>query len=137
MKPGQQNPGHCFFNIPEETTPFSPDSMAEPGFSSHCDTDSFSRTSNSSQCDDSPKYPAGSRAVHLDLWKNHTIPNENKASCPFPMAYTDANSDISLNPEEEETLTLTPSSITQCADNSLPEYNLSVTSVEDPVIMSK
>uniref|UniRef100_U3J8Z7 M-phase phosphoprotein 9 n=1 Tax=Anas platyrhynchos platyrhynchos TaxID=8840 RepID=U3J8Z7_ANAPP len=137
MKPGQQNPGHCFFNIPEETTPFSPDSMAEPGFSSHCDTDSFSRTSNSSQCDDSPKYPAGSRAVHLDLWKNHAIPNENKASCPFPMAYTDANSDILLNTEEEETLTLTPSSVTQCADNSLPEYNLSVASVEDPVIMSK
>uniref|UniRef100_A0A8C3CPP3 M-phase phosphoprotein 9 n=1 Tax=Cairina moschata TaxID=8855 RepID=A0A8C3CPP3_CAIMO len=137
MKPGQQNPGHCFFNIPEETTPFSPDSMAEPGFSSHCDTDSFSRTSNSSQCDDSLKYPAGSRAVHLDLWKNHAIPNENKASCPFPMAYTDANSDILLNTEEEETLTLTPSSVTQCADNSLPEYNLSVASVEDPVIMSK
>uniref|UniRef100_A0A8B9T7J4 M-phase phosphoprotein 9 n=1 Tax=Anas platyrhynchos TaxID=8839 RepID=A0A8B9T7J4_ANAPL len=137
MKPGQQNPGHCFFSIPEETTPFSPDSMAEPGFSSHCDTDSFSRTSNSSQCDDSPKYPAGSRAVHLDLWKNHAIPNENKASCPFPMAYTDANSDILLNTEEEETLTLTPSSVTQCADNSLPEYNLSVASVEDPVIMSK
>ncbi|KAI6076143.1 M-phase phosphoprotein 9 isoform X1 [Aix galericulata] len=137
MKPGQQNPGRCFFNIPEETTPFSPDSMAEPGFSSHCDTDSFSRTSNSSQCDDSPKYPAGSRAVHLDLWKNHAIPNESKASCPFPMAYTDANSDILLNTEEEETLTLTPSSVTQCADNSLPEYNLSVASVEDPVIMSK
>ncbi|XP_035196682.1 M-phase phosphoprotein 9 isoform X2 [Oxyura jamaicensis] len=137
MKPSQQNLGHCFFNIPEEATPFSPDSMAEPGFSSHCDTDSFSRTSNSSQCDDSPKCPAGSRAVHLDFWKNHTIPNENKASCPFPMAYTDANSDILLNTEEEETLTLTPSSISQCADKSLPEYNLSVASVEDPVIMSK
>ncbi|NXI62884.1 MPP9 phase, partial [Anseranas semipalmata] len=135
MKPGQQNPGHCFFNIPEETIPFSPDSVAEPGFSSHCDTDSFSQTSNSSRFDDSPKYPASSKAVHLDLWKNHPIQNENKASCPFPMAYTDANSDILLNTEEEETLTLTPSPITQCADNSLPEYSLSVTSVEDPVIM--
>ncbi|KFV55850.1 M-phase phosphoprotein 9 [Gavia stellata] len=137
MKPGQQNPGHCFFNIPEETTPFSPDSMAEPGFSSHCDTDSFSQTSNSSQLDDSPKHPASSRAVHLDLWRNHPFQNENKTSCPFPMAYMDANSDNLVNTEEEESLTLTPSSVTQCADNSLPEYNLSVTSVEDPVIMSK
>ncbi|NXW31064.1 MPP9 phase, partial [Phaetusa simplex] len=137
MKPGQQNSGHCFFNIPEETTPFSPDSMAEPGFSSHCDTDSFSQTSNSSQLDDSPKYPASSRAVHLDLWRNLPFQNENKTSCPFPMAYTNANNDNSVNTEEEETLTLTPSSVTQCADNSLPEYSLSVTSVEDPVIMSK
>ncbi|XP_014820288.1 PREDICTED: M-phase phosphoprotein 9 isoform X1 [Calidris pugnax] len=137
MKPGQQNPGCCVFKIPEETTPFSPDSMAEPGFSSHCDTDSFSQTSNSSQLDDSPKYPASSRAVHLDLWRNHPFQNETKTSCPFPMAYTDANNDNSVNTEEEETLTLTPSSVTQCADSSLPEYSLSVTSVEDPVIMSK
>uniref|UniRef100_A0A8C0E9F2 M-phase phosphoprotein 9 n=1 Tax=Bubo bubo TaxID=30461 RepID=A0A8C0E9F2_BUBBB len=137
MKPGQQNPGRCFINIPEDATPFSPDSMAEPGFSSHCDTDSFSQTSNSSQLDDSPKYPASSRAVHLDLWRNHPFQNENKTSSPFPMAYVDANNDKLVNTEEEETLTLTPSSITQCADNSLPEYSLSVTSVEDPVIMSK
>ncbi|KAM7090338.1 M-phase phosphoprotein 9 isoform 1-T3 [Ciconia maguari] len=137
MKPGQQNPGRCFFNIPEETTPFSPDSMAEPGFSSHCDTDSFSQTSNLSQIDDSPAYPASRRAVHLDLWGNHPFENENKTSSPFPMAYTDANNDYLVNTEEEETLTLTPSSITQCADTSLPECSLSVTSVEDPVIMSK
>ncbi|NWU65678.1 MPP9 phase, partial [Pterocles burchelli] len=137
MKPGQQNPGCCFFNIPEETTPFSPDSMAEPGFSSHCDTDSFSQTSNSSQLDDSPEYPASSRAVHLDLWRNHPFQNENKTSCPFPMAYRDANNDNLANTEEEETRTLTPSSITQCADSSFPEYSLPVTSAEDPVIMSK
>ncbi|KFV43270.1 M-phase phosphoprotein 9 [Tyto alba] len=137
MKPGQQNRGRCFFNIPEDTTPFSPDSMAEPGFSSHCDTDSFSQTSNSSQLDDSPKYPSSSRAVHLDFWRTHPFQNENKTSSPFPIAYTDANNDKLVNTEEEETLTLTPSSITQCADNSLPEYSLSVTSVEDPVIMSK
>ncbi|NWX49354.1 MPP9 phase, partial [Steatornis caripensis] len=138
MKPGQQNPGRCFFNIPEETTPFSPDSMAEPRFSSHCDTDSFSQTSSSSQLDGSPEYPASSRAARLDPWRNHPFQSESKTSCPFPMAYTDANNDDNLvNTEEEETLTLTPSSITQCADNSLPEYSLSVTSVEDPVIMSK
>uniref|UniRef100_A0A8C3L8S9 M-phase phosphoprotein 9 n=1 Tax=Chrysolophus pictus TaxID=9089 RepID=A0A8C3L8S9_CHRPC len=137
MKPGQQNPGHCFFNIPEESTPFSPDSMADPGFSSHCDTDSFSQTSSLSQFDDSPKHPASSRAVHLDFWKNHPIQNEDKASSPFPVAYADANSDILVNTEEEETLTLTPSSVTQCGDRSLPDHSLSVTSAEDPVIMSK
>ncbi|XP_068268435.1 M-phase phosphoprotein 9 isoform X2 [Nyctibius grandis] len=137
MKPGQQNPGRCFFNIPEENTPFSPDSMVEPGFSSHSDTDSFSQTSNSSQLDDSSKHSASSRAVDLDLWRNHTFQNESKTSCPFPVAYTDANNDNLVNTEEEETLTLTPSSVTRCADNSLPEYSLSVTSVEDPVVMSK
>ncbi|XP_054028881.1 M-phase phosphoprotein 9 [Dryobates pubescens] len=137
MKPGQQNPGHCFFNLPEDTTPFSPDSMAELGFSSHCDTDSFSHTSSSSQLDDSPKHPASSSAVQLDLWRNHPFQNENKSSCPFPMAYTDASNDTLVSTEEEEARTLTPSSVTQCADNSLPEYSLSGTSVEDPVIMSK
>ncbi|NXN15623.1 MPP9 phase, partial [Indicator maculatus] len=136
MKPGQQNPGRCFFSLPEDSTPFSPDSMAEPGFSSHCDTDSFSQTS-SSQLDDSPKHPASSRAVQLDLWGNHPFQNENKSSCPFPMAYTDASNGTLVSTEEEEARTLTPSSVTQCADNSLPEYSLSGTSVEDPVIMSK
>ncbi|NXP79183.1 MPP9 phase, partial [Ramphastos sulfuratus] len=137
MKPGQQNPGRCFFSLPEDATPFSPDSMAEPGFSSHCDTDSFSQTSNSSQLDDSPKHPASNRAVQLDLWRNHPFQNENENSCPFPMAYTDASNDTLVSTEEEEARTLTPSSVTQCADNSLPEYSLSGTSVEDPVIMSK
>ncbi|XP_042684564.1 M-phase phosphoprotein 9 isoform X3 [Centrocercus urophasianus] len=137
MKPGQQNPGHCFFNIPEESAPFSPDSMADPGFSSHCDTDSFSQTSSLSQFDDSPKHPASSRAVHVDFWKNHPIQNEDKASSPFPVAYADANSDVLVNTEEEETLTLTPSSVTHCGDRSFPDPGPSVTSAEDPVIMSK
>ncbi|XP_071619821.1 M-phase phosphoprotein 9 isoform X1 [Heliangelus exortis] len=135
-KPGQQNPGCCFFNIPEEPAPFSPDSMAEPGFSSHCDTDSFSQTSDFSHLADSPDYSASSRAVHLDPWQSHPFQMENKTSCPFPMAYMDANKDHLVSTEEEDTLTLTPSSVTQCADNSLPEYSPSVTSVEDPVIMS-
>ncbi|KAI1233146.1 hypothetical protein IHE44_0006342 [Lamprotornis superbus] len=137
MKPGQQNQGCCFFNTPEDSTPFSPDSMAEHGFPSHCDTDSFSQTSHSSQFDDSPTQPASSRAVHLDLWRNHPFQSENRASSPFPVAYRDADSDHSVNTEEEETLTLTPSSVTQSADNSLPDYSLSVASVEDPVVMSK
>ncbi|XP_062360552.1 M-phase phosphoprotein 9 [Cinclus cinclus] len=137
MKPGQQNQGSCCFNTPEDSTPFSPDSMAEHGFPSHCDTDSFSQTSHSSQLDDSPTQPASSRAVHLDLWRNHPFQSENRASSPFPVAYRDADNDHSVNTEEEETLTLTPSSVTQCADNSLPDYSLSVASVEDPVVMSK
>ncbi|XP_014109476.1 PREDICTED: M-phase phosphoprotein 9 isoform X1 [Pseudopodoces humilis] len=137
MKPGQQTQGRCFFNTPEDSTPFSPDSMAEPEFPSHCDTDSFSQTSPSSQLDDSPTHPASSRAVHLDLWRNHPFQSENRASSPFPVAHRDADNDNSVNTEEEETLTLTPSSVTQCADNSLPDYSLSVASVEDPVVMSK
>uniref|UniRef100_A0A8C6ZQJ6 M-phase phosphoprotein 9 n=1 Tax=Nothoprocta perdicaria TaxID=30464 RepID=A0A8C6ZQJ6_NOTPE len=134
MKPGQPTPGHYFFNIPEETAPFSPDSMAEPRLSSHCDTDSSSQTSNSSQLGASP---ANSRPVYLDSWKNQPFQNEGKTSCPFPMAYADANSGILVNTEEEETLTLTPSPITHCADSSLPGYSLSATSFEDPVIISK
>ncbi|XP_062445885.1 M-phase phosphoprotein 9 isoform X2 [Rhea pennata] len=137
MKPGQQTPGHYFFNIPEETAPFSPDSVAEPRLLSHCDTDSFSQTSNSSRLGGSPEYSASSRPVHLDSCKNHPFQNEDKTSCPFPMAYADASNDILVNTEEEETLTLTPSSIAHCADNSLPGYSLSVTSFEDPVILSK
>ncbi|NXY46489.1 MPP9 phase, partial [Ceuthmochares aereus] len=137
LKPGQQNPGCCFFNIPEETTAFSPDSVVELRFSSHCDTDSFSQTSNSSQLDDSLKYPVSSRAVHLDLWRSRPFQIENKTICPFPMAYRDGNNDNLVDTEEEETLTLTPSSVTQCADNGVPECSLSVTSVGDPVIMSK
>ncbi|NXX94980.1 MPP9 phase, partial [Centropus bengalensis] len=137
MKPGQQKPGGCFFNIPEDTTAFSPDSIVEPRFPSHCDTDSFSQTSNSSLLDDSLKFPASSRTGHVDLWRNHPFQDENKTSCPFPIAYRDANHDNLVDTEEEETLTLTPSSVTQCADSSVPECSLSVTSVEDPVLMSK
>uniref|UniRef100_A0A8C5UFT9 M-phase phosphoprotein 9 n=1 Tax=Malurus cyaneus samueli TaxID=2593467 RepID=A0A8C5UFT9_9PASS len=137
MKPGQQNQGRCFFSTPEDSTAFSPDSMAEPGFPSHCGTDSFSQTSNSFQFNDSPKLPASSRAVRLDLWRNHPFQSETRSSSPFPMPYRDADNDNLVNTEEEETLTLTPSSVTQCADNSLPDYSLSVASVEDPVVMSK
>ncbi|XP_039936349.1 M-phase phosphoprotein 9 isoform X2 [Hirundo rustica] len=137
MKPGQQNQGRSFFHSPEDSAPFSPDSMAEPGFPSQCDTDSFSQTSHSSQLDDSPTHPASSRAVHLDLWRNHPFQGANRASSPFPVAYRDVDKDNSLSAEEEETLTLTPSSVTQCADSSVPDYSLSLASAEDPVVMSK
>ncbi|KYO39631.1 M-phase phosphoprotein 9 isoform X2 [Alligator mississippiensis] len=142
MRPGQHNPGHCFFSTSEEKTPFSPDSMADPTFSSHSDTDSFSHASNitSPQLEGSPKYPSSAKAIHLDPWKNHGFQNETKTTCSFPMAYTDAGN-ILINTEDEESLTLTPSSITQsqfpCAASSLPEYSVSVASFEDPVVLSK
>ncbi|XP_063029211.1 M-phase phosphoprotein 9 isoform X1 [Melospiza melodia melodia] len=137
MKPGQQTQGLSFPRTPADSAPFSPDSMAEPGFPSHCDTDSFSQTSHSPQLDDSPTHPASSRAVHLDLWRNHPFQSEHRASSPFPVAPRNADNDHSVNTEEEETLTLTPSSLTQCADSSLPDCSLSVASLEDPVVMSK
>ncbi|XP_071301108.1 M-phase phosphoprotein 9 isoform X5 [Agelaius tricolor] len=95
------------------------------------------QTSHSPQLDDSPTHPASSRAVHLDLWRNHPFQSENRARSPFPVAHRDADNDHSVNAEEEETLTLTPSSLTQCADSTLPDYSLSVASLEDPVVMSK
>ncbi|XP_064582732.1 M-phase phosphoprotein 9 isoform X3 [Zonotrichia leucophrys gambelii] len=134
MKPGQQNQG---LRTPPDSAPFSPDSMAEPGFPSHCDTDSFSQTSHSPQLDDSPTHPASSRAVHLELWRTHPFQSEHRASSPFPGAPRNADNDHSVNTEEEEALTLTPSSLTQCADSSLPDCSLSVASLEDPVVMSK
>uniref|UniRef100_A0A8D2N6M0 M-phase phosphoprotein 9 n=1 Tax=Zonotrichia albicollis TaxID=44394 RepID=A0A8D2N6M0_ZONAL len=133
MKPGQQNQG---LRTPPDSAPFSPDSMAEPGFPSHCDTDSFSQTSHSPQLDDSPTPPASSRAVHLELWRTHPFQSEHRASSPFPGAPRNADNDHSVNTEEEEALTLTPSSLTQCADSSLPDCSLSVASLEDPVVMS-
>ncbi|XP_014373710.1 M-phase phosphoprotein 9 isoform X3 [Alligator sinensis] len=142
MRPGQHNPGHCFFSTSEEKTPFSPDSMADPTFSSHSDTDLSSHASNitSPQLEGSPKYPSSTKAIYLDPWKNHGFQNETKTTCSFPMAYADAGN-ILIHTEDEESLTLTPSSITQsqfpCAASSLPEYSVSVASFEDPVVLSK
>uniref|UniRef100_A0A7M4G2F9 M-phase phosphoprotein 9 n=1 Tax=Crocodylus porosus TaxID=8502 RepID=A0A7M4G2F9_CROPO len=142
MRSGQHNPEHCFFSTSEEKTPFSPDSMADPTFSSHSDTDSFSHASNitSPQLEGSPKYPSITEAIHLDPWKNHGFQNETKTTCSFPMAYANAGN-ILINTKDEESLTLTPSSITQsqfpCPDNSLPEYSVSVASFEEPVVLSK
>ncbi|XP_074868995.1 M-phase phosphoprotein 9 isoform X2 [Carettochelys insculpta] len=143
MKPGEQNPGHCFVSTLDEKTPFSPDSMADPTFSSHSDTDSFSHTSNitSSQRGGSPRYTSSTKALHLDAWANNSFQNETRIGCSFPMAHADISNDLLMKTEDEESLTLTPSSIMQsqhpCADNSSPEYSISVTSFEDPMTLSK
>ncbi|KAH1180460.1 M-phase phosphoprotein 9 isoform X4 [Mauremys mutica] len=143
MKPGEQNPGHCFLSTLDEKTPFSPDSIADPTFSSHSDIDSFSHTSNitSPQLRGSPKYTSSTKVLHLDPWENNAFQNETKIGCSFPMPYADTSNDLLINTEDEESLTLTPSSIIQsqlpCADNNLPEYSISVTSFEDPVMLSQ
>uniref|UniRef100_A0A8C4Y467 M-phase phosphoprotein 9 n=1 Tax=Gopherus evgoodei TaxID=1825980 RepID=A0A8C4Y467_9SAUR len=143
MKPGEQNPGHCFVSTLGEKTPFSPDSIVDPTFSSHSDTDSFSHTSNitSPQLGGSPKYTSSTKVLHLDPWENNAFQNETKIGCFFPMPNADTSNDLLINTEDEESLTLTPSSIIQsqlpCGDNNLPEYNISVTSFEDPVMLSK
>ncbi|XP_039360908.1 M-phase phosphoprotein 9 isoform X3 [Mauremys reevesii] len=143
MKPGEQNPGHCFVSTLDEKTPFSPDSIADPTFSSHSDIDSFSHTSNitSPQLGGSPKYTSSTKVLHLDPWENNAFQNETKSGCSFPMPYADTSNDLLINTEDEESLTLTPSSIIQsqlpCADNNLPEYSISVTSFEDPVMLSQ
>ncbi|XP_067395755.1 M-phase phosphoprotein 9 isoform X2 [Emydura macquarii macquarii] len=142
MKPGEKNLGHCFVSTLGEKTPFSPDSIADPTFSSHSDTDSFSHISNitSPQVGGTPKCTSSTKVLHLDPWENHGFKNETKTGCSFPMAYADVNNDPLINTEDEESLTSAPSSIIQsqfpCADNNV-EYSISVTSFEDPVMLSK
>ncbi|XP_037734887.1 M-phase phosphoprotein 9 isoform X3 [Chelonia mydas] len=142
MKPGEQNPGHCFVSTFGEKTPFSPDSIVGPTLSSHFDTDSFSHTSNitSPQLGGSPKHTSSTKVLHLDPWENNAFQSETKIGCSFPMPYADTSNDLLIN-TDEESLTLTPSSIIQsqlsCADNNLPEYSISVTSFEEPVMLSK
>ncbi|EMP24581.1 M-phase phosphoprotein 9 [Chelonia mydas] len=141
MKPGEQNPGHCFVSTFGEKTPFSPDSIVGPTLSSHFDTDSFSHTSNitSPQLGGSPKHTSSTKVLHLDPWENNAFQSETKIGCSFPMPYADTSNDLLIN-TDEESLTLTPSSIIQsqlsCADNNLPEYSISVTSFEEPVMLS-
>uniref|UniRef100_A0A8C8RDF6 M-phase phosphoprotein 9 n=1 Tax=Pelusios castaneus TaxID=367368 RepID=A0A8C8RDF6_9SAUR len=143
MKPGEKNLGHCFVTALGEKAPFSPDSIADPAFSGHSDTDSFSHTSNitSPQLGGSSKHASSTNALHLDPWENRGFQNETKTSCSFPMVYADMTNDLLINTEDEESLTSTPSSIIQsqlpCPDNNLPEYSISVTSFEDPMMLSK
>ncbi|XP_066465810.1 M-phase phosphoprotein 9 isoform X2 [Tiliqua scincoides] len=142
MKPGQQNPGlssHSFYGTPDKAC-FSPDSMMEPAFSIHLDTDSFSRASSMS----SPP-SAGSQndilsttALHVDPWNSYAFQNE--ANTPgSSVAYVHPGND-GLNMEEEDNLTLTPSSAAHCQPLStdiFPEYSISATCVEDPAVLSR
>lgn len=142
MKPGQQNPGlpsSSFYGTPERVS-FSPDSVAEPSFFIHSDTDSFSHTSTvASPLSESPKFASSTPALHRDPWNNCALPNEVSISSSCPVVYPDPNHET-LNVEDEENLTLAPSLTTQSqlpfADQSLPDHNISVTCMEDPVVLS-
>ncbi|XP_053135405.1 M-phase phosphoprotein 9 isoform X3 [Hemicordylus capensis] len=144
MKPGQQNPelpSHGVYGTPEKVS-FSPDSMADPAFFVDSDMDSFSHTSTvtSPQSIGSPKYISSTTVLHTGSWNSCMFQNEANASSSSPVHIGHPSNKI-LNPEEEDNLTLTPSSTAESqplsADSSLPEYSISVTCMEDPVVLSK
>ncbi|XP_072581175.1 M-phase phosphoprotein 9 isoform X8 [Vulpes vulpes] len=144
MKPNQisgiQPQG--FLNALDDRISFSPDSVLEPSMSSHSDVDSFSQASNiASQLSGFPKYPSNTKALPVDSWKNHGFQNESRTSSTFPSVYTITSNDISVNTvDEENTVMATSASVSQSqlpgTVSSVPEC-ISLTSLEDPVILSK
>ncbi|XP_037672760.1 M-phase phosphoprotein 9 isoform X3 [Choloepus didactylus] len=143
LKPNQQISGiqpHGILNTLDDRISFSADSVVEPSVSSHSDIDSFSQASNiTSQLSGFPKYPSNPKAV--DSWKNHGFQSESRTSSTFPSVYTITSNDISVNSiDEENTVMVTPASVSQSqlpgTANSVPEC-ISLTSLEDPVILSK
>ncbi|XP_012586622.1 PREDICTED: M-phase phosphoprotein 9 isoform X2 [Condylura cristata] len=144
MKPQQRGAGTeppDFRDALDARTAFSPDSVLEPSLSSHSDIDSFSQATNiTSQLPGFPKY-SNSKALPADSWKTLGFQNESRTSSPFPSAYTITGSDILVNTMEEgDTVMVTAASVGQSqlpgTANSAPEF-VSLTSLEDPVIMSK
>ncbi|XP_014583047.2 M-phase phosphoprotein 9 isoform X2 [Equus caballus] len=145
MKPNQQISGiqpHGFLNALDDRISFSPDSVLEPSMSSHSDIDSFSQASNiASQLSGFPKYLSSTKTSPVDPWKNHAFQNESRTSSTFPSVYTITSNDISVNTvDEENTVMVTAASLGQSqfpgTANSVPEC-ISLTSLEDPVILSK
>uniref|UniRef100_I3MRL0 M-phase phosphoprotein 9 n=1 Tax=Ictidomys tridecemlineatus TaxID=43179 RepID=I3MRL0_ICTTR len=145
MKPNQQISGiqpHGFLNALDDRISFSPDSVLEPSVSSHSDIDSFSQASNiTSQLSGFPKYPSNAKASSMDSWKNHAFQSESRTSSTFPSVYTMTSNNISVNTvDEENTVMVASASVSQAqlpdAANSVPEC-ISLTSLEDPVILSK
>ncbi|XP_077604046.1 M-phase phosphoprotein 9 isoform X2 [Crocuta crocuta] len=144
MKPNQisgiQPQG--FLNALDDRISFSPDSVLDPSMSSHSDIDSFSQASNiASQSSGFPKYPSNTKASPVDSWKNHGFPSDSRSSSVFPSVCTTASNDISVNTvDEENTVTVTSASASQsqlpATANGVPEC-ISLTSLEDPVILSK
>ncbi|XP_029139496.1 M-phase phosphoprotein 9 [Protobothrops mucrosquamatus] len=140
MKPGELNTGRRlprFYASPEQA-PLSPDSMADPvGFSLPSEVDSFSHTSTvvSPRSAESPRYTYCSAALHADSW----------GSCEFENAANVTGShhpnDELLDMEDNENLTLTPSSVVRhpipSAENPLTQHKLSLACVEDPLVLSK
>nr|XP_021525619.1 M-phase phosphoprotein 9 isoform X3 [Aotus nancymaae] len=81
------------------------------------------------------------RASPVDSWKNQTFQNESRTSSTFPSVYTITSNDISVNTvDEENTVMVASASVSQSqlpgTANSVPEC-ISLTSLEDPVILSK
>uniref|UniRef100_A0A8D1A8N9 M-phase phosphoprotein 9 n=1 Tax=Sus scrofa TaxID=9823 RepID=A0A8D1A8N9_PIG len=145
MKPNQQISGiqpHGFLNTLDDRISFSPDSVLEPSMSSHSDIDSFSQASHiASQLSRFSKYPSNTKLSPVDSWKNHAFQNESRTSSTFPSVYTIGSNDISVNTiDEENTALVTCTSVSQSqlpgTANSVPEC-ISLTSLEDPVILSK
>ncbi|XP_055214261.1 M-phase phosphoprotein 9 isoform X2 [Gorilla gorilla gorilla] len=145
MKPKQQISGiqpHGLPNALDDRISFSPDSVLEPSMSSPSDIDSFSQASNvTSQLPGFPKYPLHTKASPVDSWKNQTFQNESRTSSTFPSVYTITSNDISVNTvDEENTVMVASASVSQSqlpgTANSVPEC-ISLTSLEDPVILSK
>lgn len=145
MKRGQQNPGlpsHGFYMTPEKV-PFSPDSIADPAFFMHSDADSISHASTivSPQSSGSPKYTSNTAALQVDPWDSCAFQNEAEdTSSSYPAAFSHPSHEIS-NTEDEDNLTLTPSSVPQSpipsGDHSLMGYSISVAHLEDPLTLSK
>ncbi|ERE76758.1 M-phase phosphoprotein 9-like isoform 1 [Cricetulus griseus] len=145
MKPKEQVAGirsHGFLNTVDDRISFSPDFVLEPSLSSHSDIDSFSQAShNASQVSGFPKYPSTMNASPVDTWKNHAFQRDSRTSSTIPSLYTITSNDTSVKTvDEENTLTVASVSVSQSqlpgTANSVPEC-ISLTSLEDPVMLSK
>ncbi|XP_006894758.1 PREDICTED: M-phase phosphoprotein 9 [Elephantulus edwardii] len=144
-KPGQPTAGippHGLANHLDERMSFFPDSVLEPSVSSPSAIDSFSHGSHvPPRLSGFPEYPSPGPGALMDSWQNHTFPGESRSSSTFPSVYTITSSDLSVNTvEEESTVMVTAASVSQCrlpgTANSAPE-SISLTSLDDPVILSK
>nr|XP_030715977.1 M-phase phosphoprotein 9 isoform X7 [Globicephala melas] len=145
LKPSQQISGiqpHGFLNALDDRISFSPDSVLEPSMASHSDIDSFSQASHvTSQLSGFPRYPSSTKVSPVDSWKNHAFQNESRTSSTFPAVYAIGSNDISVNSVDEENTGLVPfASVSQSqlpgTASGVPEC-ISLTSLEDPVILSK
>ncbi|XP_055260422.1 M-phase phosphoprotein 9 isoform X2 [Moschus berezovskii] len=145
MKPNQQISGiqpHGFLNALDDRISFSPDSVLERSLSSHSDLDLFSQASHiTSQLSGFPKYPTDAKVSPVDSWKSHAFRNESRSSSTFPSVCTVGSNDISVSTVDEESPVLGPPvsvSQSQLPDtaNGVPEC-ISLTSLEDPVVLSK
>ncbi|XP_042636520.1 M-phase phosphoprotein 9 [Orycteropus afer afer] len=145
VKPGRQISGiqpHSFVNVLDDRVSFPPDSVLEASISGHSDIDSFSQASiSASQLPGFPKYPSNTKASLVDSWENHAFQNESRTSSTFPSVYTIDSNNTSVNTvDEENTVMVTSASVSRSqlpgTANSVPEC-ISLTSLEDPVILSK